>query len=179
MGDFRQDGGKRFGGGYGGGFNRRDGGRSNFSRRSWGGSGGRDRGPVTMHQAVCDQCGKPCEVPFRPTTGKPVYCNVCFGGKKETGNNRGGDRFPQKDFNSYKTPVRNDLGSNIGKGNNDELKKQLEILNVKMDQLIKAVEAITNTKPLVAEEKVKEAVKTIPVVKVKKLVKKVSKKIEN
>jgi hypothetical protein len=36
------------------------------------------------------------------------------------------------------------------------LKKQLEILNVKMDQLIRAVEAITNIKPLVAEEKAKK-----------------------
>jgi len=177
MGDFRQDGGKRFGGGRGGEFGRRDGGR-NFPRKSWGGLGGRDRGPVTMHQAVCDQCGKPCEVPFRPTEGKPVYCNVCFGDKRETGNNRGGDRFPQKSFNSYKAPARTDLESNISEGNNNELKKQLEILNVKMDRLIKAVEAMTNTKPLVAEEKVKEAVKTVPVVRVKKLIKKVSKKIE-
>ena len=141
MGDFRKGGGKRFGG-HGGGFGRRD------------------RGPVTMHQAICDQCGKPCEVPFRPTSGKPVYCNTCFGSKREAGNNRGGGGF----------------GSNISKGNNDELKKQLEILNVKMDRLIKAVEAMANTKTLVAEEKVKEAVKTVPVVKAKKSVKKVSKK---
>lgn len=175
MGDFRKGGGKRFGG-HGGGFSRRDGGRPNFPRKSWGGSGGRDRGPVTMHQAVCDQCGKPCEVPFRPTSGKPVYCNVCFGGKKETGDNRGGDRFPQKNYDSYKAPIKPDFGSNISKGNNDELKKQLEILNVKMDRLIKAVEAMANTKTLVAEEKVKEAVKTVPVVKAKKSVKKVSKK---
>ena len=179
MGDFRRGGGKRSGGGHGGGFGRRDGGRPNFPRKSWGGLGGRDRGPVTMHQAVCDQCGKPCEVPFRPTEGKPVYCNVCFQGKKETGNNRGGDRFPQKNFNSYKTSVKTDLGGSISKENSDELKKQLEILNVKMDQLIKAVEAMTNTKLLVVEGKVKEAAKTVPVVKVKKLVKKISKKIEN
>ncbi len=179
MGDFKQDGRKRSGGGHGGGFGRRDGGRPNFPRKSWGGSGGRDRGSVTMHQAVCDQCGETCEVPFRPTEGKPVYCNACFGGKKETGNNRGRDRFPQKNFNSYKTPAKTDIGGNISKGNNNELKKQLEILNVKMDQLIKAVEAITKTKPLAAEKKVEEAVKTVPVVKVKKLVKKVSKKIKN
>jgi len=56
------------------------------------------------------------------------------------------------------------------------LKKQLEILNVKMDRLIKVVEVMANTKTLVAEEKVKEAVKTVPVVKAKKSVKKVSKK---
>jgi len=168
MGDFKQDRGRRSGGGYGG--------RPSFSRNSQGGSGGRDRGPVTMHQAVCDQCGKPCEVPFRPTEGKPVYCNACFGGKKETGNNRRGDKYPQKSSNSYKTHAKTDFGGNISKGNNNELKKQLEILNVKMDQLIKAVEAITSIKPFVAEKKVKKVVKKAPVVKAKKPVKKVSKK---
>ncbi len=40
--------------------------------------GGGDRGPVEMHDAVCDNCGKNCQVPFRPTSGKPVYCSDCF-----------------------------------------------------------------------------------------------------
>jgi len=176
MGDFKQGKGRRLDRGHGGGFGGRDGGRPNFPRKNWGGSGNRNRGPVTMHQAVCDQCGKPCEVPFRPTDGKPVYCNTCFRDKRETGNNREGGRFPQKKFNNYKTSIKTDFGSNISKGNNDELKKQLVILNVKMDQLIKAVGAITNTKPLVVEKKVKKVVKTVPIVKVKKLAKRVSKK---
>jgi len=148
MGDFK----KRFGGhggNFGGRSDRRDGGRGgrgSFDSRS--------RGPVTMHQATCDQCGKSCEVPFRPTGDKPVYCSICFEGKKETGNNRGGDRFPQKNYDSYKTPVKPDFGSdrsniNYSKGNNDELAKQLEILNVKMDRLIKAVEAMADTAKVV------------------------------
>lgn len=124
-----------------GGFNRRDGGRPNFYRKSFSGSGSRDRGPVTMFQAVCDQCGKPCEVPFRPTSGKPVYCDVCFRDKKETKNNRGDDRFPQ---------------GNVSQGNNDELKKQLETLNIKMDQLIKTVENMTNAEPLAVGKKAKK-----------------------
>jgi len=176
MGDFKQDRGKRSSGGYGGGSGRRDGGRSNFSR---GGSSDRDRGPITMHQAVCDQCGKSCEVPFRPTEGKPVYCNACFGGKKEGGDSRGGDRHSKRGFDSHKTSSRSDFRSNTGSGNNNEVKKQLEILNVKMDKLIKAVEAINGTKPLVAEKKEKKekkVAKKAPVVKVKKVVKKVSKK---
>ena len=36
-----------------------------------------------MHSAVCDSCGKDCEVPFRPTKGKPIYCDKCFGNTKE------------------------------------------------------------------------------------------------
>lgn len=44
--------------------------RGDFGNRSF------DR--PTMHQATCDKCGKPCEVPFVPTNGKPVYCSNCF-----------------------------------------------------------------------------------------------------
>lgn len=36
-----------------------------------------------MYDAVCDNCGKDCEVPFKPTKGKPIYCDECFGNSKE------------------------------------------------------------------------------------------------
>jgi len=129
-----------------------------------------------MHQAICDQCGKPCEVPFRPTDSKPVYCNICFGAKKNAGNDRGGDRYPKENSNSYRTSANTDSGSNVSKSGIDDVKKQLVILNVKMDRLIKAAEAISGTKPFVAEEKAKQAMKTVPVVKEKKSAKKISKK---
>ena len=29
-------------------------------------------------KAVCSECGQECEVPFRPTQGKKVYCNECY-----------------------------------------------------------------------------------------------------
>jgi CxxC-x17-CxxC domain-containing protein len=31
-----------------------------------------------MFPAVCSSCGKDTQVPFRPTSGKPVYCRDCF-----------------------------------------------------------------------------------------------------
>ncbi len=40
--------------------------------------GGGDRQQRQMHPAVCATCGKDCQVPFVPTTGKPVYCSDCF-----------------------------------------------------------------------------------------------------
>ncbi|QSZ66393.1 DNA-directed RNA polymerase [Methanofollis aquaemaris] len=46
-------------------------GRDNFGGR-------RDFGPREMHKTVCSDCGKECEVPFKPTDGRPVYCNDCF-----------------------------------------------------------------------------------------------------
>ena len=46
---------------------------------SYGGdSGYRERGPREMFEATCSNCGKTASVPFRPTSGKPVYCDDCF-----------------------------------------------------------------------------------------------------
>ena len=40
--------------------------------------GGYSRGPREMFTATCSSCGKEASVPFRPTSGKPVYCSDCF-----------------------------------------------------------------------------------------------------
>ncbi|WP_082662359.1 CxxC-x17-CxxC domain-containing protein [Candidatus Methanomethylophilus sp. 1R26] len=37
------------------------------------------QGPAReFFKAVCSDCGKECEVPFKPTEGRPVYCRECF-----------------------------------------------------------------------------------------------------
>ena len=59
-------------------FDRREGKKFGF-----GGGGGSFGGPREMHKAVCSECGKECEVPFKPSTGpdgkpRPVYCRDCF-----------------------------------------------------------------------------------------------------
>ena len=43
-----------------------------------GGGYGGSRGPREMFTATCSSCGKEAQVPFRPTSGKPVYCSDCF-----------------------------------------------------------------------------------------------------
>jgi len=44
-----------------------------------GGAGGfRERRPREMFEATCSNCGKTAMVPFRPTSGKPVFCDDCF-----------------------------------------------------------------------------------------------------
>jgi CxxC-x17-CxxC domain-containing protein len=45
---------------------------------SGGGGGYGSRGPREMFAATCSSCGQETEVPFRPTSGKPVYCSACF-----------------------------------------------------------------------------------------------------
>lgn len=64
---------ERFGGNRDGGSNggRRFGGNRGFGRRD-------NFGPREMHKATCAECQKECEVPFKPTEGRPVYCKDCF-----------------------------------------------------------------------------------------------------
>jgi CxxC-x17-CxxC domain-containing protein len=34
-----------------------------------------------MHKAVCAECKKECEVPFKPDPARPVYCRDCYSKK--------------------------------------------------------------------------------------------------
>ncbi len=44
-----------------------------------GGSGPTESAPARpLFPAVCSECGKETQVPFKPTPGKPVYCRDCF-----------------------------------------------------------------------------------------------------
>lgn len=60
MGNYNRD--NRSGGG--GGFGRRD-----FSRQ---------RSDRPMFKAVCSKCGNDCELPFKPSGERPVFCSKCF-----------------------------------------------------------------------------------------------------
>ncbi len=43
----------------------------------------------TLYEAICADCSKVCEVPFRPVEGRAVYCKECFGKRKNGGNRPG------------------------------------------------------------------------------------------
>ena len=47
-----------------------------------GGFGGRRR---EMHKATCADCKKECEVPFKPSGDRPVYCKECYSKRKGDG----------------------------------------------------------------------------------------------
>jgi len=32
----------------------------------------------TLHKAKCADCSKDCEVPFKPSGDRPVYCRECL-----------------------------------------------------------------------------------------------------
>lgn len=124
MGNFNKgkSGGRKFGGG--GGFGSDRGGRD----RGFGG-GGRDRERPEMHKTVCSDCGNSCEVPFRPTGDKPVFCSDCFKNKRGDSQDRGGSRG-NRDSRPNKSSYQ---------GGGQDYKAQFEILNVKLDKIIRAL----------------------------------------
>lgn len=41
-----------------------------------------NRSDRQYYTAICSECGKETQVPFKPTGQKPVYCRECFQSKK-------------------------------------------------------------------------------------------------
>ena len=110
MRDFNRNGKKRFG--------RNEPGRAGkraferFDREdSSGRFGKRDFERRMMHEAICDKCGKRCEVPFKPVGNKPVYCSDCFR-KNEYSESRDTPNPPSR---------------------------ELEQINLKLDKILKAL----------------------------------------
>lgn len=121
-------GGRRFGGG----------GRGFGGRRDYGG-----RGDRMMHKAVCANCGKECEVPFRPSGERPVYCSDCFDkmrneGGNERRDNRNFDRPPRFDERCGPPPPPPPGGPPM-----HQVMDQLRNLNNKMDRLLNFFEPKT------------------------------------
>lgn len=142
-----QDRGSR-GGGFRGG--NRDGGAA-FQKKSWGADRGGDR-EKPMFKATCSKCGKSCEVPFRPTGEKPVYCRDCFNANRDPNDSRGGSRpdfnrsAPRRDFGdkpNFRSDSRPDPRLSLA---NDDIKKQLSDISFKLDRLLSAIEKGTETK---------------------------------
>lgn len=156
MGNFRGDrGGSRGGGNFG----RRDFGGGRGRGFGGGGFGGRDSGPREMFSATCSNCGKDCQVPFRPTNGKPVYCSECF--EKMNGGRSDSRRPERSDFRPTAGP--------------DQNKAQFDAMNAKLDKIL----SILAPAPVIAEEKIKvekiaEPIKEVKTEKSKKAAKKVS-----
>ena len=142
--------------------------RSGGGRYGGGDFRGRDSGRREMHKAVCDECGESCEVPFRPTRGKPIYCSNCL---------------EKKDDGSSRRPSRRSFGGpDFGKrdNTNKQLLEQVSSLNAKLDRILKVIELSVEKKPVSKKTEVKKVVKkTAPKdkkVKTKKVIKKKTEK---
>ncbi len=121
----------------------------------------RNQSRPQLFKATCASCGNTCEVPFRPNGKKPVYCNDCFA--KNGGPSAAGAR-PSFERPAYKPAFKPGFKPSFNKpsfnsaprpdNSLNEVKKQLESLNFKLDQLLN-----TMAKPVTAPvaDKVKPA----------------------
>ena len=90
-----------------------------------------------MHQAICSECDKECEVPFKPSGDKPVFCRSCFKNKEDTGPRESGRRdFGKKDFGE-----RSFSKAPFVKSSGGITKEQFEILNSKLDKILDALDS--------------------------------------
>ncbi len=144
--------------GSGGGFGRRNSGRHGSSRR-----GGGER---EMHDAICGNCGNECKIPFKPSDGRPVFCNDCF--DKKDGGASSSRRRPKNERRNESRPQNN---------------QQLREVNRKLDEILEKLIALslkeekeTATKPLeviIIDQKSTKTTKKKPAVKKKSSVKKI------
>ena len=97
--------------------------RGNFRDRDRGNRNYNDRdGNKEMFDAVCDDCGRNCQVPFQPTSGKPIFCSDCFRDKRDS------DERPSRgNFNAPQSAPSNSS-------------KDLSALNSKLDKIISLLE---------------------------------------
>lgn len=140
--------------------------RDNRGGRSGGrGFGGRSFGgekrfrPAEMHKAICSNCGKECEVPFKPSDDKPVYCRDCFAkNRSHEERNFGGDRRESR-------PAFKRFDDN--RQNSSPRTNELDSINNKLDQILKILNnrsesTITKETPVeVIEKKKKVSKKTL------------------
>ena len=141
---FKQSGGFRGGDRKGGfGHSNGNGSRSQFSRPSFnGGKGMHDRAErPELFPATCSTCGKGCEVPFRPSGDRPIFCRDCFGEKRGAAD--GGyvrKDAPERSFQKREfTPSYAPKPAPASDTRIDDLKHQMEAMHKKVDALTQMV----------------------------------------
>ncbi|MFA4930980.1 MAG: CxxC-x17-CxxC domain-containing protein [Patescibacteria group bacterium] len=128
--------------------------------RGRGFGGGRDNRRSQMYEAVCDACGKDCEVPFRPSGEKPVYCSPCF-------DKQGGRERHQGKRQSF-SDKRNDKRPDRQVRTDNNFKQEIETLNNKLDKIVQLLTPISAAAELLKNDSPKsgaegnEAVKNKP-----------------
>jgi len=88
---------------------------------------GSDRGERKMFEATCDKCKQKCQVPFQPTSGKPIFCETCFKIKQSL------------DANQNETQ--------------EKFQEQIEAINEKLDKITASIEILAEGR-MVREVKV-------------------------
>lgn len=123
-------------------FNRSFGEKDRFGKKRFSGNSpkkfgmnkmGMRKGPKKdneSHNVICDKCGKECEVPFKPTSGKPIFCRRCFKDKE------GSSSYDDSKRNYDTQPDSRDNRRDYRESDNNTKSSQLDEINRKLDEII-------------------------------------------
>lgn len=148
-----------------------------------------DRERPQMYDAICSDCGRKCQVPFKPSNDKPIYCSECFenhGGGSNDRRDRERPRFQDKRMfdatcsscgKRFELPFRPtrdkpvycnecfDRGGNSPSKSNErpanQYKEQFDMLNVKLDRILKILTPSVPVKEEIVIEKKKKTRKVV------------------
>jgi CxxC-x17-CxxC domain-containing protein len=143
--------------------------RTGRDNRSFGNKPRFNRERTEMFSATCANCGRQCEVPFRPNGNKPVLCRDCFQ------NNRGSDsqRPEQRSFD------RPRFNREDNQTQAPDYRAQFEMLNAKMDKILdlltEATEEVAPLESSLSEEVIEDIAEEVHEEKVEEPVKKAKK----
>lgn len=104
-----------------------------FDRRETGRSHSKVPGGLELFEVTCDKCGRKCDVPFKPTGNKPVYCRTCF---RQNESGESGDNFESK--GKFRDRSREKFSDDFESKSNIS-SKDVEIINRKLDKIMKAL----------------------------------------
>ena len=93
-----------------------------------------------MFQSYCSECGEKCQVPFKPTGEKPVFCSICFdqqqgGGSSRRDDHRRDDRGSRGNYNRKET-FQDNQGGLTSDELIEELEEEFDLLHSKLDAIL-------------------------------------------
>ena len=92
--------------------------RSDESRRHDRGRGDDNFRGRNFTRVICSDCKKECEVPFKPSGDRPVYCQECFAKRRREESFKGGRDNRPREENFFPRPAsdRQESEENQGPG---------------------------------------------------------------
>jgi len=108
-----------------------------FSKKgSWNRAGGGKSAPRELHDAICSDCRKPCQVPFFPSEGRPVKCRDCF----RTDDSGFAPRDDRRDDRRPSYGDRKPFAPRENAGGND-IETRLRSIERKLDNILELLDA--------------------------------------
>ncbi len=144
---------------------RRSGGGRDFKRKDFG-SRDFDR-PQIMHKTICSDCGKECEVPFKPNGSKPVFCRDCFQKNRSSDSVRSDNNYPRR--SNFEDRGSNQINKPIEQ---PKYREQFEALNTKLDKILNLLTIKEKVKEVEISEPIQMPEVEAPIIKKKRVSKK-------